>query len=84
MDASDIQQLIEAGIDAAEVHIAGAGDRFDISVIADSFTGQSPVKRQQLVYACIKHLLDAGHIHAVNMQTYTREQWQTAKQRGLV
>lgn len=84
MDVADIQQLIEAGISGAEVHVAGGGDRFDISVITDSFAGQSPVKRQQVVYACIKHLLDAGQIHAVNMQTYTRDQWQTAARRGLI
>jgi acid stress-induced BolA-like protein IbaG/YrbA len=84
MDAAEIKQLVEAGIAGAEVQVAGAGDRFDLSVIADSFAGQSPVKRQQAVYACIKHLLDAGQIHAVNMQTYTREQWQTASRRGLV
>ena len=84
MDVSDIKRLIEAGIDGAEAQVTGSGDHFDISVIADHFVGLTPVKRQQMVYACIKNLLDAGAIHAVKMQTFTREQWQTATRRGLV
>lgn len=78
MNAADIQSLIENAIAGAEVLVDGMGDRFDICVISDSFQGLTPVKRQQSVYACIRPLLDAGHIHAVNLQTWTRAQWQAA------
>jgi acid stress-induced BolA-like protein IbaG/YrbA len=84
MDAAEVKQLLETGIDGAEARVAGAGDRFDISVIADHFDGLSPVRRQQAVYACINHLIAEGSIHAVNIYTYTRDQWQTAERRGLV
>lgn len=83
MEAAEITQLVEAGIDGAEVQVSGAGDRFDINVVSDAFEGLSAVRRQQAVYACINHLLADGSIHAVNLTTHTNEQWQTAKRRGL-
>lgn len=76
MNAADIRQLIADGLAGAEVLVDGMGDRFDICVISDHFEGLSPVKRQQQVYACIRAPLDQGHIHAVNLQTWTRAQWQ--------
>lgn len=84
MEATEVKQLIEAGIEGAEARVAGAGDRFDLIVIADHFDGLSKVRRQQAVYGCINHLMADNTIHAVNIQTYTCEQWQTAQSRGLV
>lgn len=78
MDAAQLKQLVEAGIAGAEVHVEGSGDRYNITVIAEQFAGLMPVKRQQAVYACINHLINDGTIHAVNLQTYTPEQWQAA------
>lgn len=82
MDAADIKQLIEDGIDGAEAQVSGGGDRFDITVIADHFDGLTPVRRQQAIYACINHLISDGSIHAVNLQTFTQAQWQQANPNG--
>jgi len=78
MDAAQLKQMVEASIADAQVFVEGGGDRFNITVIAEQFAGLSPVKRQQAVYAGINHLIIDGTIHAVNLQTYTPEQWQAA------
>lgn len=79
MEPADIKQLIETRIDGADAQVTGAGDRFDITVISDSFEGKNAVKRQQAVYACINQPLNDGSLHAVNIQTYTRAQWQATE-----
>ncbi len=82
MEASEIKQLVEAGIDGAEALVSGAGDHIELTVIADSFADLNRVKRQQAVYSCINHLIESGQIHAVKMQTLTPAQWQEQTQQG--
>ena len=57
MNANDIEQLIKAGIPDAEVTIrdlAGDGDHYAATVIAESFRGKSRVQQHQLVYDALK------------------------------
>ena len=84
MTADEVKQLVEQGIEGAQVQINGEGDRFDILVVADAFDGLMPVKKQQLVYACINDRIAAGDIHAVSIKAYTPEAWETAQRRGLI
>ncbi|MEM6775044.1 MAG: BolA/IbaG family iron-sulfur metabolism protein [Pseudomonadota bacterium] len=53
----------------------GAGANYNITVVSDVFTDQRPVKRQQTVYAALREAIAAGTIHAVNIHTYTRDEW---------
>jgi len=39
----------------------------------------NPVKKQQLVYGALSDEIASGVIHAVNMRTYTPEQWAKAQ-----
>ena len=84
MTADEVKVLVEQGIEGAQVEINGDGDRFDILVVADAFTGLMPVKKQQLVYACINDRIESGDIHAVSIKAYTPEAWETARRRGLI
>jgi stress-induced morphogen len=73
MDAKDIEQLIKAGIPDAEVTIrdlAGDGDHYAATVIAESFRGKSRVQQHQLVYAALKSEM-GGKLHALALQTGT-------------
>ena len=70
MNAGDIEKLIKAGIPDAEVTIrdlAGDGDHYAATVVAESFRGKSRVQQHQLVYALKGHL--GGALHALALQT---------------
>ena len=71
MQAADIEKLIKAGIPDAEVTIrdlAGDGDHYAATLIAESFRGKSRVQQHQLVYASLKGQM-GGVLHALALQT---------------
>ena len=68
----DIEARLREELHAAEVTVAGAGNRFEIDVVSDEFAGLGRVKRQQLVYAAIDDLIASGAIHAVTIKAATR------------
>jgi stress-induced morphogen len=71
MDANDIERLIREGIPDAQVTIrdlAGDGDHYAATVIAESFRGKSRVQQHQLVYQALKGQM-GGVLHALALQT---------------
>ena len=79
MDSDQVKNLIEAGLASSEVIVEGSGSSFQLTVVSESFAGLSPVKKQQLVYACLNDQIKDGSIHAVTMQLHTPEEWEKAK-----
>jgi acid stress-induced BolA-like protein IbaG/YrbA len=76
MHAEEVKQLVESQLNGCTVHTAGEGCDFQITVVGDLFTGMSPVKKQQAVYACLTEQIASGAIHAVSIKTFTPEQWE--------
>lgn len=76
MDAAEVKALLEAHLDDCEFQVQGEGSHYQIEAIGDVFAGLRPVKKQQLVYAALSDQIADGSIHAVNIHTYTREEWQ--------
>jgi stress-induced morphogen len=73
MDAGEIKRLIEAQIPDAQVTIqdlAGDGDHYAATVIAESFRGKSRVQQHQIVYEALKAEM-GGKLHALALQTGT-------------
>jgi stress-induced morphogen len=71
MDAGEIERLITAAIPDAKVTIrdlAGDGDHYAATVIAESFRGKSRVQQHQLVYQALKGEM-GGKLHALALQT---------------
>jgi len=71
MQANDIVRLIKEHIPDAEVTIrdlAGDGDHYAATVIAESFRGKSRVQQHQIVYAALKGDM-GGALHALALQT---------------
>ena len=71
MAAQDIIRLIKEGIPGAEVEIedmAGDGDHYAATVLAESFRGKSRVQQHQLVYNALKGQM-GGALHALALQT---------------
>lgn len=76
MDATTVKSLVTAQLPECEVQVAGEGANYDITVIGEVFAGLRPVKKQQLVYAALGEEIASGSIHAVNIRTFTPQEWQ--------
>jgi stress-induced morphogen len=73
MDAHEIERLIKEAIPDANVEIrdlAGDGDHYAATVVAESFRGKSRVQQHQMVYAALKGQM-GGVLHALALQTTT-------------
>ena len=71
MDAGEIERLIKSGIPDAEVTIrdlAGDGDHYAATVLAESFRGKSRVQQHQIVYRALQGQM-GGALHALALQT---------------
>lgn len=76
MTPEQVEQLIRAGLqDIEELRVTGDGSHFHAVIVTRAFEGQSPVKRQQMVYATVSEQIASGELHALAMDTYTPEQW---------
>ena len=67
----EIESRLRRKMPDAEIAVAGAGNRFEISVVSAAFEGMSRVKRQQTVYAAIQDLIASGAVHAVTIKAAT-------------
>jgi acid stress-induced BolA-like protein IbaG/YrbA len=83
MDSTRLKDLIEAGIPGAEARVQLQGNKSELVVISDAFAGKRPVQKQQMVYQCLNDLIASGELHAVSMQTYTREEWSQKQKFGF-
>lgn len=70
----DVRSRVEAAFDGADIAVAGEGNRCEVRVVSDAFSGLSRVKRQQAVYAAIGDLIAAGTVHAVTIRALTPDE----------
>ena len=79
MQNDDIKALIAAGIPGANVTVNGAdGTHFDAVIISDIFKGMTLVQQHQQVYRALGQKMGTD-IHALSIQTYTLEDWESKK-----
>ena len=78
MNSEEIKTMIEAGIPEAEAHVDGDGSHFVARVVCDSFAGCPMIKQHKMVYAALGDSMESA-IHALSIQTYTREAWEKAR-----
>jgi BolA family transcriptional regulator, general stress-responsive regulator len=89
--AKDIRTRLESGLDATHVQIEddsalhaghlgaqGGGGHFRVLVVSPRFEGLSRVAAQRLVYQALGELMTSD-IHALEMRTFTPEQWNAAQ-----
>jgi len=76
INCETIQQLVMAELPSgSQVSVDTDGYYFNVTAVSDSFEGQSPVKRQQMVYKGLQAVIADGSLHAVNIKAYTPEQY---------
>jgi acid stress-induced BolA-like protein IbaG/YrbA len=76
MQPEEIKKALEVTLPGCDIEVSGEGSHVDITVVGDVFEGLNAVKKQQLVYAGLNKYIADGSVHAVNMKTYTRDEWQ--------
>ena len=76
MNAQDVKDLLEKQLVDCEIRVEVDGSHVNIIAIGDIFKGKRIVQRQQLVYAALQEQIASGVIHAVNMKTFTTDEWQ--------
>ncbi len=81
MNASELQQLIEAHLPDAEVIVRGDdGRHFQAIVVSPSFEGKLPVAQHRMVYAALGERVQKDEVHALALNTYTPAAW--AREQG--
>tara|TARA_R110002049_G_scaffold55813_7_gene154436 strand:- start:20 stop:265 length:246 start_codon:yes stop_codon:yes gene_type:complete len=80
MDTDTVKGLLQQHMPDCEFYVEGEGSHYNIAAIGEVFEGLRPVKKQQLVYAALSDHIADGSIHAVNIRTFTPEQWQAQAQ----
>ena len=66
------------GVDFVDVE--GDGYHYNLTLVSDVFLGKPKVARQQWVYSKLNDYITSGRLHAVNMKTLTKSEWE--KQNG--
>lgn len=71
MEAAEIERRIRDAFPDADIEIrdlAGDGDHYAATVVAEAFRGKTRVQQHQMVYAALKGAMDA-QLHALALQT---------------
>jgi stress-induced morphogen len=73
-----VEDIIKSGLPDAQVLVedmTGTRDHLAITVISDGFKGKMLFEQHQLLMSLLKEELQS-RIHAVKLQTYTKEKYQ--------
>jgi acid stress-induced BolA-like protein IbaG/YrbA len=87
ISAPQIEALIIQALPDAQVNVLDPnndGQHFSAVVIAPQFTGLTMIKQHRLINEALKARIDSGEIHALQLKTFTPDQWQQAKSEGKV
>ena len=76
MNADDVKSILNQQLSGSDIKVEVDGSHVNIIVIGDIFEGKRAVQRQQIVYAVLQEHIASGVIHAVNMKTYSNQEWQ--------
>ncbi len=77
MNPDEVKELLLAELAGCDVTVESDGSHFNILVVGDVFEDLRPVQRQQKVYAVLQAQIAEGAIHAVNMKTFTPDEFQS-------
>ncbi len=77
-------QALEQALQTLEgvcfVSVDGDGHHYAITLVTDAFVGLNKLARQRWVYAALNEYILSGQLHAVQLKTWTKAEWEA--QRG--
>lgn len=74
-----LEQDLIAFDDIEHVNVEGDGYHYDLTIVSEAFVGKSKVARQQWVYSRLKEYILSGSLHAINMKTLTKAEWENER-----
>lgn len=78
-----LKERLESALPGATAEfsdLTGTNDHWQVVVVSDAFEGKSLLAQHRMVKDIFDPEIQAGHLHALTIKTYTRKQWQ-AKER---
>ena len=81
MNIDEIKERLNAYFTNDKIEVfdsRGTGDHFSIIIISDKFKNVSLVDRHRMVYSIFEDKI-VTEIHALQIQTYTLEEWKKKK-----
>ena len=75
METTEVQKIIEAGINASEAMVTADGSKYTAIVVSDEFEGKTMVAEQKMIYALVNEHIQSGAIHALTIKAYTKAEW---------
>lgn len=82
MEPSKIEELIVEALGEAHVEVVdltGTRDHFSVLVVSPAFEGTLPLKQHRMVNAALREHIDSGVIHALQLKTFTPDQFDSAQ-----
>ena len=76
LSAKQVETVLQQHPDIQLVKVEGDGRHFTATIVSDVFVNQPKVKRQQWVYALLSSHILSGALHAIQLNTWTQEEWQ--------
>lgn len=67
MENEQIEALIKAGIQDAQVQVTGDGRHFEASVVSDVFEGKSLLQRHRMILATVESQIASDELHALSI-----------------
>lgn len=74
-----IIKLLKQNIILKKILVTGNSNHITILAVGNIFTNMSTVKRQQLIYSPLTHLISEKHIHAITINTFSPKEWEKNK-----
>lgn len=74
MTNQEIADLIQQGMQDAEVSVISDGSKYEAIVISPAFAGLNTLKRHKLVYPLVNDHIKSGAIHALSLKTLTPDE----------
>lgn len=75
-----LKEKLQSNSDIEYVAVDSDGHHYQLTVVSEQFIGLSRLARQKWVYTILKDWIVSGELHAVEMQTWTKVEWE--KQHG--
>ncbi|MEM9155422.1 MAG: BolA/IbaG family iron-sulfur metabolism protein [Cyanobacteria bacterium P01_F01_bin.33] len=78
MSPQTVRTLIETALPGAIVEVLDPlrdGEHLQAVVVSERFAGLTMLQQHRLVYSGIQTHIDTGELHALQLQTYTPDQW---------
>jgi acid stress-induced BolA-like protein IbaG/YrbA len=79
MNPDTIKEIIAAGLNEAQVEVAGDGRHFQALIVSPDFEGKALLKRHRMVYALLEAHIASEVLHAISMRTLTPAEYAAGK-----